>query len=138
MTEARTTKLGTAAALLAAACLATGCPTDDPPLPAEGIFAPLGEVIPTATPEQRATFERGREVTIRRFSVADGLGPHFNVSFCGACHEKPTFGGTSSHYRGFLLVGHDLDGSRVDLGVNGVLPQFEVEGRSDIDSLPFS
>ncbi len=138
MTEARTSKLGRAAALLAAVCLATGCPTDDPPLPAEGIFAPLGEILPTATPEQRATFERGREVTIRRFSVADGLGPHFNVSFCGACHEKPTFGGTSSHYRDFLLVGQELDdGSRVELGVNGVLPQFEAEVRSDLDSLPF-
>lgn len=112
--------------LLIATSLLAGCPKDPPPA-AEGIFAPMGEILPTATPEQRETFERGRQVAMRRFDSRDGLGPHFNVSFCGSCHEKPDFGGTASHYRDFLLVGQILDGARTELGVNGVLPQFELE-----------
>ncbi|RMH23162.1 MAG: hypothetical protein D6701_00605, partial [Gemmatimonadetes bacterium] len=113
------------------ALLAGGCPKDEPQL-AEDIFAArLGEPLPSATDDQRAIFARGEAVATRRFTPADGLGPHFNVTFCAACHEKPTFGGSSPRYRDFLLVGQQLpDGSRVDLGVNGVLPQFAVQATS--------
>ncbi|MFQ5489607.1 MAG: di-heme oxidoredictase family protein [Phycisphaerae bacterium] len=79
---------------------------------AEGISAKLGEIMPSATSDQRATFTRGLDVMQRRFDLADGLGPAFNVTFCGACHEKPTPGGTSGIYRNFFLAGRlTLDGA---------------------------
>ncbi|MFK8003694.1 MAG: di-heme oxidoredictase family protein, partial [Polyangiales bacterium] len=117
--------------LLLGSVLLPGCPDPiDPPLPpvAEGIFAPMGEIRPSATEEERATFARGEEVARRRFTPEMGLGPSFNVTFCGACHEKPVFGGSAGRYRDFLLVEQIVsDGSRVALGSNGVLPQYNLE-----------
>jgi CxxC motif-containing protein (DUF1111 family) len=97
-------------ALAAAVLLGFGCeqarqdPDTHGPI-AGGISARLGEPWPGATDEQRATFERGREVALRRFTLAEGLGPAFNVSFCGGCHEKPTLGGSSGLYRNFFIAG---------------------------------
>ncbi len=82
----------------------TGPFLDDGPV-AENVSAALGKVMPSATAEQLATFDRGREVIQGRFSLADGLGPAFNVTFCGACHEKPTPGGSAGLYRNFFLGG---------------------------------
>lgn len=82
---------------------------------AEGIFAPLGDILPSASAEQRATFERGLEVSQRRFAVSEGLGPAFNVTFCGACHERPTPGGAAGLYRNFAITGSRLaDGSFIE------------------------
>lgn len=79
---------------------------------AQGVAAPLGEPIPTATDEQLATFRRGLEVMTRRFGVTDGLGPAFNVVSCAACHERPVVGGSAASYRNFFLTGTKLpDGS---------------------------
>ncbi len=115
------------ALILGLALALAGCPGD--PKPAQDIYAPMGEPMPSATPEQLETFARGEEVATRRFEPTDGLGPTFNVTFCAACHEKPVFGGSGAHYRDFLLVGQTFpDGSRIDLGVNGVLPQYTVDG----------
>jgi CxxC motif-containing protein (DUF1111 family) len=72
---------------------------------AEGIFAPMGEILPTATDEQRATFERGKDAALRRFDLADGLGPAFNLVSCAGCHEKPVTGGSGGLYRNFFLTG---------------------------------
>lgn len=72
---------------------------------AEGIYARQGEPLPYATPEQLETFARGRDVARRRFSRAEGLGPTFNVTFCAACHERPTIGGGAGLYRNFVLAG---------------------------------
>lgn len=81
---------------------------------ADGISARLGDPLPTATSEQVATFHRGLEVTKRRFSRADGLGPAFNVTFCGSCHERPTMGGSAGLYRNFFLAAKKLpDGAYV-------------------------
>jgi CxxC motif-containing protein (DUF1111 family) len=107
-----------------------GCPNEPAPEPqlAEGIYAPMGEPRPNATPEQLATFERGKEVALKRFTPEEGLGPHFNVSFCAACHEKPAPGGGAPRYRNFLLC-FDLlpDGTAVGVGVNGVQPQYQLD-----------
>ncbi|MCA9608312.1 MAG: hypothetical protein KC619_22035 [Myxococcales bacterium] len=85
--------------------LLTGCePPGHGPI-ASGISAPLGEPLPSATPDQLATFERGRAVALRRFGRADGLGPAFNVTFCAACHERPVTGGSGGHYRSFFIGG---------------------------------
>jgi len=77
---------------------------DDGPS-AENISAKLGNPLPDATAEQLATFERGKAVFLRRFNLADGLGPTFNVTFCGACHERPAPGGSAGLYRNFFLSG---------------------------------
>lgn len=79
-------------------------PTDHGPM-AEGIYARLGEPVPYATEEQRETFARGLEVAKRRFDRQHGLGPAFNVTFCGSCHERPVFGGSAGLYRNFFLTG---------------------------------
>ncbi|MFZ9888522.1 MAG: di-heme oxidoredictase family protein, partial [Myxococcota bacterium] len=86
----------------------TGCDADHGPI-AEGVSGPLGSVVPYANEEQRAAFERGHEVIEKRFRRDEGLGPAFNVTFCGACHEKPTFGGSAGLYRNFLLSGVRTD-----------------------------
>lgn len=109
---------------LAACTDETISPVDDPKI-AEGIFAALGDPLPSATPEQLAAFERGRDVALRRLTPTAGLGPQFNVTFCGACHEKPVPGGSAGRYRNFLLVRQELsDGSQTNTGVNGVQDQF--------------
>ncbi|TNF32057.1 MAG: hypothetical protein EP329_11260 [Deltaproteobacteria bacterium] len=100
------------AAVLALTLLAA-CPGPEPeralgdfgPM-AEGIYGDaLGDPLPYATAEQRATFERGHAVALRRFARRDGLGPAFNVTFCAACHERPVTGGSSGLYRNFFLSG---------------------------------
>jgi CxxC motif-containing protein (DUF1111 family) len=92
---------------------------------AEGIFAPLGEAMPRASAEQKEAFRRGKEVVSHRFSVAEGLGPSFNVVSCGGCHERPVFGGAAARYRNFLLSATELsDGSFVLTAKNGVQTQF--------------
>jgi len=121
-------------ALLVCMALA-GCP-EKPPVVPEDIFGPLGTVLPAATAEQRATFERGRRVALRRFTPATGLGPTYNVVSCASCHERPVLGGGAARYRNFLLVGQRLpDGSFTSTGVNGVQDHFSlVTGRNPDDT----
>ncbi|EDM74282.1 hypothetical protein PPSIR1_02061 [Plesiocystis pacifica SIR-1] len=123
--------LGLAVNLAALTLALTGCPDPDPEpaVLAEGIYAPLGEVIPSATEEQKATFERGLEVAVKRFDPDEGLGPKVNVSFCTSCHEKPVFGGSGPRYRDFYLTGIELeDGSFLDLEHGGVLTSYGFHG----------
>ncbi len=68
-------------------------------------MGPLGDPVPYASAEQRVTFARGRDTARRRFDLKDGLGPAFNVTFCGACHERPVLGGSAGMYRTFFLTG---------------------------------
>jgi CxxC motif-containing protein (DUF1111 family) len=87
---------------------------DPPPPEGHGALTPhimgrLGDPVPFASAEQLATFERGRAVLEHRFTLADGLGPAFNVTFCGSCHEKPVFGGSAGLYRNFFLAGIRTD-----------------------------
>lgn len=117
------------------AALITAC-GDDAPAVAEDIFADLGEPLPSATPAQAGAFERGRAVALHRFTADEGLGPALNVTFCGACHEKPVFGGSAGRYRDFLLVGQILgDGSFSGTGINGVQNQYvlaeDIRGDTD-------
>ena len=126
-------------ALLAAATW--GCP-NNPVQPVvesdldESIFAEqVGHAMRKATPAQLETFEAGRAVAERRFDTDTGLGPKFNVTFCAACHERPTVGGSAPRYRDFFLVAQELsDGSTVQLGTNGVQSQFSTLGLSRVDT----
>jgi CxxC motif-containing protein (DUF1111 family) len=107
------------------------------PQPATGVFGDMGDVMPSATPEQQATFQRGRAVALHRFTKAEGLGPTFNVTFCAACHERPAFGGSSARYRNFLIVGQKLgDGSFNFVGQNGILDQFTLDPASRVLTPP--
>lgn len=117
-------------AIIAAGVVVFGGCSDDVEVPlAEGVYGPLGTVRPDATEEQKATFERGLQVALRRFTPSDGLGPHFNIVFCAGCHEKPVIGGSAPRYRNFLLVGQQIaDGSFTATGTNGVQVQFNLNG----------
>ncbi|WP_394850566.1 c-type cytochrome [Pendulispora brunnea] len=73
---------------------------------AGAFFASFGEPIPGIDAQQRARFERGRLVAMRRFAPSEGLGPSYNAASCRACHEKPVTGGGASRYRGVPLEPH--------------------------------
>jgi CxxC motif-containing protein (DUF1111 family) len=80
------------------------------PWPGHGSIAPnisaaLGEPLPSSSAAQLEAFERGRTLLAHRFTVAEGLGPAFNTTFCAACHEKPVSGGAAGLYRNFSLSG---------------------------------
>ena len=130
----RALSVAVAACLL---CTLGGCASETPPEIAENIYGELGAPLPSASPDELAAFERGRAVALRRFSREEGLGPELNVTFCGGCHEKPTFGGGASHYRDFLLVGDELAPDVVvPRGKNGVQLQFSHDtGRAASDPL---
>jgi len=123
-------KLGALSICFVVACQGSG---DDAP----GILGALGEPLPSLSDEQRESFERGRELSLRRFTPEEGLGPEFNATFCGGCHEKPVPGGGAGHYRDFPLVGRPLLSGRVaPRGKNGVQRQFSLEtGRDPSDPL---
>lgn len=72
---------------------------------ASDISALLGEPLPTASATQLQAFERGRELLQHRFTRAEGLGPAFNATFCGGCHQKPAAGGSAGLYRNFTQSG---------------------------------
>ena len=99
--------------------IVSGCGDESqaPAVPlAEGVFGPLGTVRPNATADEKAQFEQGEAIAKRRFSPDEGLGPLFNVTFCGACHEKPVFGGAAGRYRDFFLHGQTTDGGFIASG----------------------
>ncbi|HKU42830.1 MAG TPA: hypothetical protein VJR89_31945, partial [Polyangiales bacterium] len=50
---------------------------------APDISAALGEPLPSASAAQLEAFQRGRALLQHRFTRAEGLGPAFNVTFCG-------------------------------------------------------
>ncbi len=127
---------------LVALGLLTGCPNNPSPPPSstidETIFAEeLGGPIVGATTEQLETFEAGRAVALQRINTDTGLGPNFNVTFCSACHEKPTVGGGAPRYRDFYLVAQVLeDGSFIGAGTKGVQPQFSTGPFARVDTDP--
>jgi CxxC motif-containing protein (DUF1111 family) len=85
-------------------------PVTDHGAMAEGIYAPMGEALPGISAERQASFDRGREVSLKRFDLASGLGPAFNVTFCSSCHERPHTGGSAGLYRNFFLGGQQIAG----------------------------
>jgi len=52
-----------------------------------------GDPVPGLTREQRDRFARGKVVFDSAFTPAAGLGPLFNATGCGECHEDPAAGG---------------------------------------------
>lgn len=106
------------------------------PTVAEGIFAPIGEPLPGISDAERALFDAGRRLALRQFSAAEGLGPEVNATSCGGCHERPALGGSSGHYRDFLMVGkfREPDNSFEPLGSNGDAREYSLaDGRAPSD-----
>ena len=100
-------------------------PPPEEPTIADNVFGPLGTVRPDASLEQKEAFNRGLALSLKRFRPSEGLGPTFNLTFCGGCHEKPTPGGGGPRYRNFLMEFAQLpDDTIVGLGNNGVLAHF--------------
>jgi CxxC motif-containing protein (DUF1111 family) len=52
-----------------------------------------GDPLPGLTRSERDQFVRGRAVFSREFTPETGLGPLFNSTSCGECHEEPKLGG---------------------------------------------
>jgi hypothetical protein len=62
-----------------AAGLLGACP--QPPQP--------GEPLRDLTPAQLASFNAGKAIFSKDFEPDEGLGPLFNSTACGECHEEP-------------------------------------------------
>jgi CxxC motif-containing protein (DUF1111 family) len=57
--------------------------------------AGAGDPITGLTQEEGAFFNAAKVVFGETETVADGLGPRFNLDSCGGCHIQPKLGGTS-------------------------------------------
>ena len=53
-----------------------------------------GEPLRDLTPEQLASFNAGKAIFAKDFEPDEGLGPLFNSTACGECHEQPALGGS--------------------------------------------
>lgn len=78
--------------------LAAGALACKPPQP--------GDPLPGLSPAQRAQFDSGRIVFDSTFTPALGLGPLFNASGCGECHEEPVTGGVGDEVERHAAVFH--------------------------------
>jgi CxxC motif-containing protein (DUF1111 family) len=68
-----------------------------------------GDPLPGLKRSERVRFDRGKEVFEREFTPETGLGPLFNSTSCGECHEEPVTGGFGDevevHATAFLVRG---------------------------------
>jgi CxxC motif-containing protein (DUF1111 family) len=75
-----------------------------------------GSPLPGITAQEHELFRMGLEDFTEVEGAADGLGPAFNGTSCGACHNVPAIGGTSTitevraGYRDEEGVFHELEG----------------------------
>src|SRR2546425_10241790 len=76
-------RAGTIASALAVIGILAGCAR--PPQP--------GDPLSGLQRSERARFDRGKAVFERKFTPETGLGPLFNSTSCGECHEQPATGG---------------------------------------------
>jgi len=102
MSVSRTVRIMMIGISLAAAGLAAGCARPQP-----------GDPLPGLQRSERARFDRGKEVFEREFTPETGLGPLFNSTACGECHEEPAAGGFGDeveiHATAFLVRGDGKD-----------------------------
>jgi CxxC motif-containing protein (DUF1111 family) len=66
------------------------------PLAPESVAQNAGASLTGLTATEMAAFNAGRGAFNRDAAVASGLGPVFNDSSCGACHDGPAAGGGSN------------------------------------------
>ena len=60
------------------------------------------------SPSLAAAFSAGARTFVKRYTIADGLGPVFNDDSCANCHRAPAIGGAST--RLVTRFGRDADG----------------------------
>jgi len=56
----------------------------------------MGQPVAGLTPEQLVRFELGKEAFNKGFTIGEGLGPTFNQTGCGQCHNDPDAGGSGN------------------------------------------
>ena len=78
--------------------------------PACGLAGPVDGL----TISEIQSFNRGRDLMLKRFKPSEGLGPLYNTTSCAACHDKPTTGGSAPTYRNFYLAQIGAPGSGQD------------------------
>jgi CxxC motif-containing protein (DUF1111 family) len=83
------------AVVIVAVALAAGCRRPQPGDPLQGLSA-----------AERAQFDSGRAVFDRTFTPEVGLGPLFNASGCGECHEDPVTGANGDEDERHAAVFH--------------------------------
>ncbi len=83
-------------AFLLLALVASGCAKPTQP----------GDPISGLTAEQRDRFQRGRAVFDSVFTPETGLGPLFNATACGECHEDPVAGGSGDEIEVHATASH--------------------------------
>jgi len=66
----------------------------------------LGDTLPGLTTAQRAQFDSGLVIFDSTFTPQVGLGPLFNASGCGECHEDPVTGGGGDEVEHHAAVFH--------------------------------
>ena len=76
------------------------------PAPTPEPTVQLGDPMADLTAAELASFERGREVFLKRFKPSDGLGPMYNATSCKSCHSAPVAGGSSDLYRNFYVASY--------------------------------
>lgn len=64
----------------------------------------LGDPQPGLTADEKAAFDRGRAIFLKRFTPGEGLGPLYNATSCKSCHSKPVPGGGADLYRNFYVA----------------------------------
>jgi CxxC motif-containing protein (DUF1111 family) len=75
----------------------------------------LGDTLPGLTTAQRAQFDSGLKVFDSTFTPPVGLGPLFNASGCGECHEDPVSGGGGDEVEHHAAVFHpEIAGAMCD------------------------
>ena len=52
----------------------------------------MGDAFPGLTADQQIRFDLGRAAYMRNITVEEGLGPIFNQTSCGSCHNAPLGG----------------------------------------------
>ena len=81
--------------VLLAVCGAAGCRPPQPGDPLRGLSA-----------AERAQFDSGRAIFDSTFTPQVGLGPLFNASGCGECHEDPVIGANGDEVEHHAAVFH--------------------------------
>ena len=66
----------------------------------------LGDPLRGLSAGERARFDSGRAVFDSTFTPAVGLGPLFNASGCGECHEDPVTGANGDEVERHAAVFH--------------------------------
>src|SRR5215470_3789831 len=95
MTKARLLVVVLVAVLMTVAGASAQLPAKDPGVRGTTVGGADPIPLPGLSPSEMAMFLAGLKDFREAESVADGLGPRFNLDSCAGCHTQPTTGGSS-------------------------------------------